>query len=52
MFKSFIKLLTQIRLLLQGACVSHTCSVFSLTLLFLLYVVTNKLIWVLKAIDI
>ena len=27
--------------------VYHTCSVFSLTFLFLLYVVTNNLIWVL-----
>ena len=48
-FKSFIKLLTLIRLLLPGK--SHLQCV-SLTLLFLLYVVTINLIWVLKAIDI
>ena len=50
--KSFINLLTLIRLPLQGISHGDTCSVFSLTLLFLLYVVTNNLIWALKAIDI
>ena len=38
-----------IRLLLQCTCISHTGSVFSLTLLLLVFVVTNNLIWVLKA---
>ena len=41
-----------IRLLLQCTCISHTGSVFSLTLLLLVFVVTNNLIWVLKAINI
>ena len=41
-----------IRLLLQCTCISHTRSVFSLTLLLLVFVVTNNLIWVLKAINI
>ena len=51
--KSFIKLLTLIRLLNSGYITPAVCfHCQSLTLLFLLYVVTNNLIWVLKAIDI